>query len=85
MSTLTPFGASEMFFTTETEAMRQAINAWIRDGGAFDAVLDFEAAVRDPENPERLQAELDAGDGLHLNDAGFHAIADSIDLGLFQE
>jgi lysophospholipase L1-like esterase len=84
-ATLTPFLGSEMFFTVENETRRQAINTWIRDGGAFDAVLDFDAVVRDPDDPTRILPAYDGGDHLHFNDTGFHAIADSIDLDLFRE
>ncbi len=54
------------------------------DGGAFDAVIDFDAVVRDPDQPTRLLPAYDGGDHLHLNNAGFEAMAESIDLGLFE-
>lgn len=79
--TITPFAGSQ-YDTPEHEAARQAVNAWVRDGGAFDAVADFDAAVRDGA---RLQAEFDAGDHLHLNDAGYRAIADAVDLSIFED
>lgn len=67
----------------EGEAIRQALNNWIRTGGAFDAVVDFEAATRAPENPKRLRPEFDPGDHLHPNDAGYQAMAEAIDLSIF--
>lgn len=82
-ATITPIEGS-MVSSPEGEAMRQAVNEWIRTGGAFDAVVDFDAVVRDPENPARLLPDYDSGDALHPNDAGFAAMADSIDLNLLR-
>jgi lysophospholipase L1-like esterase len=82
-ATITPFDGA-MYFSEEGEATRQAVNNWIRTGGAFDAVLDFDAVVRDPEKLARLLPAFDAGDKLHINDAGYAAMADSIDLALFR-
>ena len=65
-----------------TEADRVAVNGWIR--GHFDAVLDFDAAVRDPARPDHLAAAYDSGDGLHLSPAGYRALAAAIPLSLFQ-
>ncbi len=67
----------------EGETIRLAVNQWIRTSGAFDAVIDFEAATRDPKNPNRLRADFDPGDHLHPNDAGYKAMADAIDLRIF--
>jgi lysophospholipase L1-like esterase len=58
-------------------------NQYIRTSGAFDAVIDFDAAVRDPAHPTRLLPAFDSGDHLHPNDAGYLAMADAIDLRLF--
>ncbi len=63
--------------------MREALNSWIRSGGAFDAVADFETATADPTNPKRLRPEFDPGDHLHPNDAGYRAMAGAIDLSIF--
>ncbi|GGE19453.1 hypothetical protein GCM10011390_43350 [Aureimonas endophytica] len=84
-ATLTPFEGTVFpgYFTPEGEAKRQAVNEWIRKGGAYDAVLDFDATLRDPANPARMKADFDEGDHLHPNDAGYKAMADSIDLQLF--
>ena len=80
--TLTPFeGAS--YSRENGEAVREAVNTWIRTSGAYDAVVDFEAATRDPNNPKRFRADLDPGDHLHPNDAGYQAMADAVDLSLF--
>ena len=71
------------FYTPEGEAKRQAVNAWIRESSAFDAVIDFEAALRDPSHPTRLRPQWDCGDHLHPSDPGYQYMADSIDLVLF--
>ena len=82
-ATITPFEGS-MVFSEAGEAIRQAVNDWIRTGGAFDAVFDFDKVVRDPGQPTRLLPAFDAGDLLHPNDAGFRAMAESIDLALLR-
>lgn len=84
-ATIMPFGGFRSYDTPEREAARQAVNAWIRTGGRFDAVIDFDAVARDPDHPARLSAAVDGGDHLHLSAAGYRIIAGSIDLGLFQE
>lgn len=80
--TIMPFEGA-MYFSPEGEAKRQAVNDWIRGSGAFDAVVDFDAATRDPSQPTRLLPAYDFGDGLHPNDAGFQAMGEAIDLSLF--
>jgi lysophospholipase L1-like esterase len=80
--TLTPYEGAT-YYRENGEAVRAAVNSWIRTSGAFDAVADFEAATRDAANPKRLRAEFDPGDHLHPNDAGYQAMADAIDLGIF--
>ena len=81
----TPFEGTAFprYFIPEEEKKREAVNAWVRSPGAFDGVIDFEAATHDPGNPARMRAEYDSGDHLHPNDAGYKAMADSIDLNLF--
>ena len=80
--TLTPYEGAGYARDTG-EQIREALNHWIRSGGAYDAVVDFEAAVRDKQNKNRIRAEFDPGDHLHPNDAGYQAMADAIDLTLF--
>jgi lysophospholipase L1-like esterase len=81
-TTIAPFEGAEIY-TPEAETARQAVNAWIRTCGVFDAVLDFDAVWRDPARPSRIREDFDAGDHLHGNDAGYQALADSADLSLF--
>jgi len=80
--TLTPFEGAG-YFTPEGEAVRMAANDWIRTSGAYDAVVDFDDATRDPDNPGRFHPDLDPGDHLHPNDDGYQAMADAIDLSIF--
>jgi lysophospholipase L1-like esterase len=82
-ATITPYEGA-MYFSAEGEAKRQAINDWTRNGGAFDGVIDFDVVVRDPDHPARILPAYDGGDHLHLNDAGFQAMAEGIDLSLFR-
>ncbi|MET0423993.1 MAG: SGNH/GDSL hydrolase family protein [Actinoplanes sp.] len=81
VGTLTPFRGWHLY-SPQREGVRQAVNAWIRSGGggAFDAVADFDLALRDPADPGRLRAEFDGGDHLHPNDAGELAIANVVPL-----
>lgn len=79
IGTLTPASAHG-----PAEAVRQEANAWIRAGRGFDGVLDFDAALRDPGQPSQFLARYDSGDHLHPNDAGYAAMADAVDLGLFR-
>lgn len=84
--TLSPF-ENETFlmgaWTPEKERTRVAVNEWIRTSGAFDAVIDFDAALRDPEHPARMLPVYDNGDHLHPSDVGYNRMGDVIDLGLF--
>ncbi|PYH86406.1 extracellular GDSL-like lipase/acylhydrolase [Aspergillus uvarum CBS 121591] len=88
-ATITPFGTPanasvvQPYSDPERERTRQRVNTFIRDGGVFDAVLDFDAVLRDPEDPEVLRAEFDSGDHLHPNAKGYEALAGSVDLGIF--
>lgn len=82
-SVLTPFKDAG-YWSEEGEKARQELNDWIRNGSAYDVVLDFASAVADPNDPERLLASLDVGDHLHPNPDGQKALADSIDLALFE-
>jgi lysophospholipase L1-like esterase len=83
-ATLTPFEGATAW-TPEGEAKRQRLNEWIRTSKTYDAVFDFEAAVRDPGHPTKTLAQFDPGDHLHLNAAGYQAVANAIDLSLFRD
>ncbi|MGD6849163.1 SGNH/GDSL hydrolase family protein [Rossellomorea aquimaris] len=81
--TLTPFKGSGMF-TSKGENTRQEVNDWIRTSGEFDGVIDFDKALRDPDEPERYLQKYDSGDHLHPNDAGYKRMADTVDPSLFK-
>jgi lysophospholipase L1-like esterase len=81
-ATVLPYGGAA-YFTPVGEAERQKINAWIRTSHEFDGVIDFDAAIRDPAKPDRMRADLQSGDWLHPNDAGYRVMGDAIDLSLF--
>lgn len=83
-ATILPFGGSGYYHPTEAnEADRQAINAWIRAPGHFDAVVDFDAVTRDSGHPDRLRPDYDSGDHLHPSPAGYRAMAEAVPLSLF--
>ena len=85
-ATITPFGGNG-YYSDLHEQERQYVNAWIRTNTVFDGVIDFDAAVRDPEALMKFQAAfhpgLNANDWLHLNPAGYKVMGDAIDLNLF--
>lgn len=81
-ATITPYGGA-MYFSEEGDAVRQAINTWIRTGKEVDGVIDFDAAIRDPAKPTQIKDGFHAGDHLHGSDAGYAAMAAAIDLKLF--
>lgn len=85
--TLTPFQAylPGLYYTDVGEEQRQVVNQWIKTGKAYDAVIDFDKAIRDPNNPARILPAYDSGDNLHPNDAGYKAMADAIELLLFKD
>jgi lysophospholipase L1-like esterase len=88
--TLTPFkGAlhdtvNGGYYSPRKEAIRVAVNQWIRTSGAFDAVVDFDRTLRDPAHPDTIQAIYDSGDHLHPNDAGYVAMANAVNLSLLR-
>lgn len=83
-----PFGGSSYDAAEYSElrqGIRQTVNDWVRTGGEFDAVIDLDAAVRDPANTVNLLGIYDTGDHLHLNPTGYQAMASAVDLSLFLE
>jgi lysophospholipase L1-like esterase len=82
-ATIAPYEGAT-YWSPEGEAQRQAVNAWIRGSGEVDGIIDFDAALRDPAHPAQIKDGLHAGDHLHGSDAGYAAMAGSIDLGLFR-
>jgi lysophospholipase L1-like esterase len=81
-ATLTPYEGAA-YFSPEGEAKRQALNQWIRMGGAYDGVIDFDMVTRDPAAPTKFLPAYDSGDHLHPGDAGYKAMGDAVDLALF--
>jgi lysophospholipase L1-like esterase len=85
-ATLTPFEGTIFpgYYSPEKESVREAVNDWIRGSDEFDAVIDFEQALRDPAHPTRMLPAYDSGDHLHPNDLGMQAMANAIPLELFR-
>ncbi len=84
-ATLTPFGNETYManaWNPTREKHRVTVNSWIRESGSFDGVIDFDAALRDPETPTQMRAVDDCGDGLHPSDSGYCKLGDAIDLAL---
>jgi lysophospholipase L1-like esterase len=82
-ATLTPYGGAN-YERPDGEEIHNAINEFIRHGGKFDGVIDFEKATQDPARPDRYRSEFNDKDHLHPNDAGAKAMADSVDLSIFK-
>jgi lysophospholipase L1-like esterase len=82
--TLNPFGGAA-YYNEAGEKMRQVVNSFFRTTKIFDGVIDFDQVTRDPAHPEAFLPAYDSGDHLHPNDAGYKAMADSIDLKLFSK
>jgi lysophospholipase L1-like esterase len=82
-ATIAPYEGA-MYYSAEGNAVRQAINDWMRTSKEFDGVLDFDAAFRDPAKPTAMKDGYHSGDFLHGSDAGYRVVADSIDLALFR-
>ena len=80
-TSLAPFPA---YYSTDKDARRQAVNEWIRKGKAYDGVIDFDMALRDPAHPLQLLPQYKAGDNLHLNDAGYQVMANAVNLALLR-
>ena len=81
-ATLTPYGGAG-YYSDKGEQIREAVNDWIRNSGAFDGVADFDKATQDPANPTHFNPAYDSGDHLHPKDDGYKAMAGAIDLSLF--
>lgn len=87
-ATLTPFAdtfkglPTEGYYTPEKEKIRVAVNEWIRTGGGFDGVIDFDKVMEDSARPGYIRDDYDCGDNLHPNDAGYKAMAEAVDLEL---
>jgi lysophospholipase L1-like esterase len=85
-ATITPYVGSGYYHPGPlSEADRQAVNTWIRGAGHFDATVDFDAVVRDPQHPDQLLPAFDCGDHLHPSPAGYKAMAAAIPLTLFAQ
>jgi lysophospholipase L1-like esterase len=82
-ATITPYEGA-IYYAPQGEAVRQAVNTWIRSGHEFDGVIDFDAAIRDPAKPTQIKAGLHMGDHLHGSDAGYEVMANAIDLALLK-
>ena len=82
-ATLTPYKGAH-YYMPEGEKVREALNAWIKTGGAFDGVVDFAPAVADKADPTTFDLNFNLTDRLHPNDAGYQAMANAIDLNLFK-
>ncbi len=83
-ATLTPFEDAD-YYSEEGEKARQAVNQWMRTSHAFDGVIDFDAAVRDPNHPARFRDGYHSGDHLHPSATGCKAMADAVDLSLLRK
>ena len=84
-ATLTPVGGLNIPTIATVDVKRRAVNDWIRTSKAFDGVIDFEAATRDPSQSDRFLPAYDSGDHLHPSDAGYKAMGEFIDLTLFRK
>jgi lysophospholipase L1-like esterase len=78
-ATILPCGGTKIYRSdADADADRQAVNAWIRGSGVFDAVVDFDRVTRDPAHPERLLPAYDSGDQLHPSPAGYKAMGEAV-------
>ena len=83
-ATITPYGGAG-YSSDKGEQIREAVNNWMRTSGVFDGVVDFDKITQDPANPTHFNPAYDSGDHLHPNDAGYKAMAEGIDLKLFEK
>ncbi len=85
-ATITPYAGSDYYHPGPlSEADRQLVNSWIRAAGHFDAVIDFDGVVRDPQHPDRLLPAFDCGDHLHPSPVGYRAMGEAVPLNLFAQ
>jgi len=84
IATILPMGGSVSHYNSEKEAIRQAVNSWIRTSHEPDAVIDFDLAARDPADPVKMVKSYGSTDSLHPGDAGYKAMGDAIDLSIFE-
>ena len=84
-STMLPFEGTTFanYWSAENDAKRRAFNEWIRTSGTYDGVIDFDAAIKDPAEPSKVNARFRAMDNLHLNDVGYAAMAEAVNLAFF--
>ena len=80
--TLLPFKGA-VYYSEHGNKTRLGVNEWIRTGKAYDAIVDFDAVIRNPSDTDSFRPELDSGDHLHPNDVGYKAMADAFDLAVF--
>lgn len=87
IATSTPFADTVFpgFHFKEGEEKRQAVNRWIREGGASDGVIDFDAAERHQVHPDHIAAQYDLADHLHPNEAGYQRMGEAVDLSLLRK
>ena len=85
-ATITPCEGVDLpgYYSESKEAIRQSVNNWIRTSGSFDAIIDFDAVLRDPNHPSRMLPRFASEDNLHPNDLGYQAMAGAIDLAIFK-
>ncbi|MEQ4726046.1 GDSL-type esterase/lipase family protein [Nonomuraea sp. B19D2] len=79
-ATIMPMKGSALPYSPAAEAVRDQVNRWIRTSGAYDHVADFDAVVRQSADPDSLRPQYHSGDGIHLNDAGYDALSQAVDL-----
>jgi lysophospholipase L1-like esterase len=89
-ATMLPFEGTNLaiapgYYSAEKDARRQAVNEWIRTGKAYDGIVDFDLALRDPSHPLQLLPQYKGADNLHLNDAGYQAMANAVNLALLRK
>lgn len=82
-ATLTPYEGA-LYYAARGEAVRQAVNQWIRTSGAFDGIIDFDSVMRDPAHPSQIAAGLHPGDHLHATDKGYETMAGAVELSMFK-